>query len=98
MCWYAYGEPFVPHEIMEKMMVESTSSAINMHGVKTNNINPYKTMVMDVMRMNQGHTSQCSIVDKEPNANAIRYFDLLKDSNELLWDGCINHSKLSIVA
>jgi hypothetical protein len=26
------------------------------------------------------------------------FFDLLKDSDEALWDGCINHSKLSAVA
>jgi hypothetical protein len=24
-------------------------------------------MIMDAMRMNQGHTSQCPIVDEEPN-------------------------------
>jgi hypothetical protein len=27
-----------------------------------------------------------------------RFFDLLKDSDEPLWDDCTNHSKLSIVA
>jgi hypothetical protein len=27
-----------------------------------------------------------------------RFFYLLNDSNEPLWDGCINHSKLPIVA
>jgi hypothetical protein len=27
-----------------------------------------------------------------------RIFDLLKDSDEPLWDGCTNHSKLSTVA
>jgi hypothetical protein len=30
-----------------------------MHGVETNNSNPYRTMVMDVMRINQGYVSQC---------------------------------------
>jgi hypothetical protein len=53
---------------------------------------------MDVMRMNQGNVSQCPKVNEEPHANATKLFDLLKDSDELLWDGCANHSKLSVVA
>jgi hypothetical protein len=65
-------------------MVGSTSSASNVHEVETNNINPYRTMVMDAMRMNQGHAGQFLIVDEESNANATRFFDLLKDSDELL--------------
>jgi hypothetical protein len=35
--WYAHREPFVPHEIMIERMIGSTYSAINVHGVKTNN-------------------------------------------------------------
>jgi hypothetical protein len=55
-------------------------------------------MVMDAMRMNQGNVNQCPLVEEEPNADAARFFDLLKDSDEPLWDGCTNHSKLSVVA
>jgi hypothetical protein len=39
-------------------------------------------MIMDVMRMNQGYADQYPIIDKEPNANAIRFFDLLKYLDE----------------
>jgi hypothetical protein len=53
---------------------------------------------MDAMRMNQGNISQCPIIEEEPNADAVRFFDLLKDSNEPLRDGCTNHIKLSTVA
>ena len=53
---------------------------------------------MDAMRMNQGNVSQCPIIKEEPNANTTRFFDLLKNSDELLWDGCTNHNKLSVVA
>jgi len=53
---------------------------------------------MDAMRMNQGNVSQCPIVEEEPNADAAKCFDLLKDSDEPLWDGCTNYSKLSAVA
>jgi hypothetical protein len=55
-------------------------------------------MVMDAMRMNQGNVSQYPILEEEPNADAARFFDLLKDFDEPLWDGCTNHSKLSTVA
>ena len=55
-------------------------------------------MVMDAMRMNEGNVIQCPIVEEEPNAYVARFFDLLKDSDESLWDGCTNHSKLSVVA
>jgi hypothetical protein len=52
LCWYAHGELFVPHETMVERMVGSTSSANNVHGVETDNSNPYRTMVMDVMGIN----------------------------------------------
>ena len=79
-------------------MVGSTSSASNVYGVVNDNNNPYRNMVMDAMRMNQGNVNQCPIVEEEANADATRFFDLLKDSDEPLWDGCMNHNKLSTVA
>jgi hypothetical protein len=39
-----------------------------------------------------------SIVDEEPNAVTTKCFDLMKDSDKPLWDGCKNHSKLLVVA
>jgi hypothetical protein len=83
---------------MEETVVGSTSSASNVHEAANDNTNPYRNMVIDAMRMNQGNVSQCPIVEEEPNADAARFFDLLKDSDELLWDGYTNHSKLSAVA
>jgi hypothetical protein len=65
-------------------MVGSTSSASNVHRVETKNSNPYRIMVMGMMRMNRGHAGQCPIIDEEPNADAARFFDLLKDSDEPL--------------
>ena len=94
LCWYAHGELFVPNESMVEKVVGSTSSASNVHEVVNDNSNPYRNMVMDAIRMNQGNVSQCLIIEEELNADAIRFFDLLKDSNEPLWNGCTNHSKL----
>jgi hypothetical protein len=60
-------------------MVGLTSSSSNVNKVVDNNSNPYRNIVMDAMRMNQGCAGQCPIVDKESNADAAEFFDLLKD-------------------
>ena len=98
--WYAHGEVFVSESErrMEETVVGSTSSASNVHETANDNTNPYRNMVIDAMRMNQGNGNQCPIIEEEPNADAARFFDLLKDSDEPLWDGCTNHSKLSVIA
>jgi hypothetical protein len=97
-CWYAHEELFVSKRRMGERVVGSTFSASNVHEVANDNINPYRNMVMDAMRMNQGNVSQFPIIEEEPNAYAARFFDLLKDSDNQLWDGYMNHSKLSVVA
>jgi len=62
--WFANREPYVPHETMIEMIVGSTSSSSSVHGVVNNNNNPYRNMVMNVMRMNQGYTGECPIIDE----------------------------------
>jgi hypothetical protein len=94
LCWSAHGELFVPNESMVERVVGSISSASNMHEVGNENNN----MVMDAMRMSEGNVSEYPIIEEEPNADAARFFDLLKDSDEPLWDGCTNHNKLLGVA
>ena len=98
LCWYAHRELFVPNESMVERVIGSTSSASNVHEVANDNNNPYKNMVMDAMRMTEGNVSECPIIEEEPNADTTRFFDLLKDYDEPLWDGCMNHSKLSAIA
>jgi len=83
---------------MVERMVGSTSSANNMHEVVDDNSIPYRNMVIDVIGMNQDYFGQYSIIDEEPNEEMTRFFDLLKDSDKPLYDGCINYSKLSVVA
>jgi hypothetical protein len=41
-------------------------------------------MIMDAMGMNQDYASECSIINKKPNADTTRFFKLLKDFNEPL--------------
>jgi len=57
-------------------MVESTSNSSNVHGLIDDNNNSYKSMVMNVMRMNQVYAGECSIVDEKPNIDATRFFDI----------------------
>ena len=97
MCWYAHEEPYVPLDTLAEMMVGSSSSANNMHRVIDDTSDPYRNMIMDAMEMNQGHTSQCSIIDEELNVDVTRFFDFLKNSDKPLWNGCINHIKFSTI-
>ena len=69
---------------MVEKMVGSTSSASNVHEAANDNTNPYRNMVMDAMRISEGNVSECPIVKEEPNADAVRFFDLLKDYNKPL--------------
>ena len=62
LCWYAYGELFIRNNSMEERVVESPSSASNVHRVANDNSNSYRNMVMDAKRMNQGNVSQCPII------------------------------------
>jgi len=73
-CWYAHEEEFVSKRRMGEKVVGSTSSASNVHAAANHNTNPYRNMVMDAMRMNQGNVSQCPIIEEEPNADAARVF------------------------
>jgi len=97
-CWFVHEEPYVSHEIMEEKMIGSTSNSNNVYEVVDDNSNPHKSMIIDVIGMNQGYAGQYPIIDEEPNADTTKFFDLLKDSDEPLWDKCTNHNKLLIVA
>ena len=69
---------------MVEKMVGSTSNSSNVCGVVNANSNHYRSIVMNVMRMNQCDIGECSIVNKETNTDATKFLDLLKDSDELL--------------
>ena len=84
LCWYTYGEEFVPHKIMVEKMSDSISSSNNVHEVFDVNDDSYRNMVMDVMRMNWSGAGEFPIVDEEPNADAIEFLDLLKSCDETI--------------
>jgi hypothetical protein len=45
-----------------------------MYKVVYDNSNYFKSIVIDVIRMNQSDVGECSIVDEEPNVNVISFF------------------------
>jgi hypothetical protein len=59
---------------MIQRIVESTSNSSSVYGVADDNSNPYRNMIMHVMRMNQGYTGECPIIDKEPNSDMTSFF------------------------
>ena len=52
---------------------------------------------MNAMRMNHDYPSEGPHAKEELNVDTTRFFELLKDYDESLQDGCINYSKLSII-
>jgi hypothetical protein len=78
---------------MVERMTRSTSNSNNVHEVVDDNINRYRSMIMNAMRMNEGYVGECSIIYEELNVDATRFFELLKDYDKPLWDGCANHNK-----
>ena len=83
---------------MVERMMGSTSSFNNVLEVVDNNSNPYRNMVIDVVRMNQSYVGQCLIVNEELDANMTRFCNILKDLDEILWDEFANHNKLLGIA
>ena len=58
-------------------------------------------MAMNAMRMNKYYSSEGShniLLDEEPNIDIVRFFELLKNSNESLWNECTIHNKLPVIA
>jgi hypothetical protein len=54
-------------------------------------------MVIDALRISHGYSRNNLLRDKETNVDAARFFKLLKDFNEMLWDGFTNYSKLLVI-
>jgi len=65
-------------------MVGSTSNSSSIHEVVDDKNNSYRDIVIDAMRINQSYVGQCPIINEEPNADTIRFNDLLKDYEEPL--------------
>ena len=65
------------------------------------NVNSYRSMVMDALgpefNWHAGGFDEMSFENEQPNAEAAKFYDLLNDADEPLWEGCKKHTKLSAV-
>ncbi|OMO57998.1 Transposon, En/Spm-like protein [Corchorus capsularis] len=65
-------------------------------------LNEYQRMVMDSglyeFRGNENESNNENVFEEMPNPSAARFFSLLKDADEEVWEGCTTHSKLSAVS
>ena len=77
-------------------MVGSTSNSTNIHGFADDNSNPYRSMVVDAMRINHSYSGEGSCVD-EKKIQIQLFFYIYKKSNETLYDECINNNKLLVI-
>ncbi|KAL0293579.1 UNVERIFIED_CONTAM: hypothetical protein Scaly_3139200 [Sesamum calycinum] len=83
--WYAHGESL--NRIND---ASGSLSVSNEEGSR------YRAMVMDALGPELILNQICE--EQPPNPKAQKFFDLLKDVDEPLWDGCKNDTKLSAVA
>jgi len=84
LCWFVHGEPYIPYKIMVEKIAGSISTSNNVHEVVNDNSNPYKSMMINAIRINQSYVGHWSIIDDEPNTDATKFFDLLKDFDKSL--------------
>jgi hypothetical protein len=97
LCWFAYEEPYIPYKTMLERIVGSTSTFRNINEVVDDNCSRYRSMMIDTIKINYGYSGESSRVDEESNIDAVRCFELFKDFDESLWDGCTNYSNLSAI-
>ncbi|OMO58327.1 Transposon, En/Spm-like protein [Corchorus capsularis] len=91
--WFAHGE-FFNNDNHHR---GESSQNVN------NNLNEYQRMVMDAgfhdeCSWNENDLNNDNCFEETPNPGAARFFSLLKDADEEVWEGCTTHSKLSAVS
>ncbi|GAV79901.1 Transpos_assoc domain-containing protein, partial [Cephalotus follicularis] len=59
--------------------------------------NPFVDLVMDAGEFEFDTREHDETTDELSNPNAKKFYDLLKDADEPLWNGCKKHTKLSMM-
>lgn len=65
-----YEEPYMPHETMLERIVDSSFSSINIHEFVYDNQSLFRSMIIDVMRMDYSYLGEGLyniFLDEEPN-------------------------------
>ena len=84
LCWFIHEEPYIPYKTMLEMIVGLIFISNNIHEVVDGNSYCYRSMVMNAMRINHCYSSENLCGDGEPNLDAGRSFELLRDFDESL--------------
>jgi hypothetical protein len=74
---------------MLEKIIYSTFSSSNIHEFVDDYCNPYRNIVMDVIKIKHGYSRKNSRnipLDEEPNIDATRFFEFLKNYDETLWN------------
>lgn len=66
--------------------------------VNPNTTNPYRKMVLDAVGLTSILIPSSEPIEEPPNANAKKFYHMLKVTDTSIWDGCTSHSQLSIVS
>ncbi|XP_050207371.2 uncharacterized protein LOC126656796 [Mercurialis annua] len=92
-CWYCHGETFVPNIIQATPNID-----LEHESPETETINHgdfFRSMMQDVI----GPSQFPNVVEEDPNLEAQRLYDMLRASEQELWEGNPGgHSQLSAVA
>uniref|UniRef100_A0A2C9VG05 Transposase-associated domain-containing protein n=1 Tax=Manihot esculenta TaxID=3983 RepID=A0A2C9VG05_MANES len=93
--WIAHGES-ITHEINSKQLEEQSTDYL----ATTNNVNDYRSMVIEAMDINYSTagvgSSEMGNQTMEPNLEVSKFYELLHGADVPLWEGCNNHTKLSV--
>lgn len=72
---------YVSYKTILEKMGSSTSTSRNIIEIVDNNGNPYRSIVIDLLKMNGDYLDEglhnIIILDEEPNIDVIRFFKLL---------------------
>ena len=82
--WNHHGEKSISH-------IAGSSSDLP----ESDNTNSYRDMINDAMGPSVEVLDEVRVDSQSGNPIASRFFELLRDANEPLWDGCNKHTKLS---
>ncbi|RDX90085.1 hypothetical protein CR513_28087, partial [Mucuna pruriens] len=92
---YGFMDDYINWIIHGEDQWGDNSSTSIVHDEKVDTRNPYVDMVIDVTG-NQLNSKDQDL-EEDPNPSALKFYTLLRDADEPLWDECHKHTKLSTV-
>jgi len=60
LCWYTHGESYIPYKTILEKMIDLIFSSSNIHEFADDNSNTYRSMIIDVIRMDHNYSGEGS--------------------------------------